>query len=184
MSERRIAVMMRQVAATLALAAMTIQPVMAAPATCLRSSDFRAAAHFLVPIAVNVLSTKCMPMLGNTSYLATKGSELAKRYEALPGDDSVVASLVEKFDSKGELKDMTVDELRVFIKVGFAKELSKELKPELCRKIDKVLAIVDPLPAENTAALLEFIIREVEASDAKKAMRSGKPFEAKLCPLP
>ena len=174
---------MRRVVATLALSAMTIQPVMAAPAKCVGSSDLRAAAHFLVPIAVNVVSTKCLPMLGGTSYLATKGPELAKRYEALPGEDSVVTTLVEKFDSKGDMKGMTAEEVLVFIKVGFSKLLGKDLKPEMCRKIDKVLTIFDPLPAENTAALLEFIIREVEAGDARKAMRTGKPFVAKMCPL-
>jgi len=176
--------MMKKVAATLALAAMTIQPVLAAPAKCIGTAEIQAAAHFLVPIAVNVVSTKCVPMLTTTSYLATKGPDLVKRYEALPADDSAVPPLVEKFDTKGDLKGMTADELRVFVKVGMAKELGKDLKPELCRKIDKVLALLDPLPAENTAALLEFVVREFEADEARKALRNGKPFVAKLCPLP
>ena len=174
--------MIKQVAGSLALAAMTIQPALAAPAKCISAADFRAAAHYVVPIAVNGVSSKCLPLLSSTSYLATKGADLAKRYEALPGDDSAVAALVERFDTKGELKDMSVDDMRVFIKVGFAKVISKDLNPEMCGKVDKVLALIDPLPAENTTALFEFIMREAEAGEGKRAMRTGKPFQAKMCP--
>ena len=174
--------MMKKIAACAALAAMTVQPVLAEPAACISSADMRAAAHLMMPILITGVSTKCGPSLPADSYLATKAPDLAKRYEALPGDDSVATRLVKRFDDKGELDGMTPDELRVFLKVGLAKEMGKDLTPETCRKVDKVLAILDPMPAENTVALLELVVRQMEAGDAKKAKRAGRPFEPKICP--
>ncbi|WP_421837231.1 hypothetical protein [Novosphingobium sp.] len=174
--------MMKKLAATLALAAMTMQPVLAAPEKCITGAEMRVAARFVMPILINGVSTKCAPVLGNGSYLATKGPDLLKRYEALPGDESAVPAIVERFDTKGELSGMSAAELRVFLKVGLFKAMGKDLTPEVCGKVDRVLTILDPLPAENTVALFEFVFREVEASDAKKAQRAGRAFESKICP--
>ncbi len=174
--------MINKLAAAVALAAMTSQPVLAAPANCVTGPEVRVAARFLMPILINGVSAKCAASLGNASYLVSKGPELVKRYEALPGDDSQVPAIVAKIDSKGELSGMSTDELRVFIKVGLIKAMGKDLTPEVCGKVDKVLAILDPLPAENTVALVEFAFREVEAGDAKKARRAGRSFESKVCP--
>jgi hypothetical protein len=176
--------MMNKLAAAVAMLAMTIQPVLAAPAACLTSADMRAAAHFVMPVLINGVTAKCSPSLGAASYLTAKGPDLVKRYEALPGDDSAAIRLIKRFDDKGEIDGMTADELRVFLKVGLAKAMGKDLTPENCRKVDKVLAILDPMPAENTVALVEFIVLQVEAGEAKKAKRLGKPFEAKICPAP
>jgi len=170
----------KQLAASLALVAMTAQPVMAEPAKCLAGPEMRLAARFLMPILIDGVSAKCAPSLGATAYLVSKGPDLAKRYAALPGDDSAIPPIVARLDTKGDLSGMSPDELRVFIKVGLLKAIGKDLTPETCGKVDKVLAILDPLPAENTVALIEFILRQVEAGDAKKAKRLGKPFEAKL----
>lgn len=175
--------MMKKLAAAAALSAMTIQPVLAAPANCVTSAEVRVAARFLMPILINGVSAKCAPSLGSTSYLVSKGPDLVKRYQALPGDDSQVPAIVTKVDSKGELTGMSADELRVFIKVGLLKAMGKDLTPEICGKVDKVLGILDPLPAENTVALLEFVFREVEAGDAKKALRAGRSFQSKICPV-
>ncbi|MBS0253937.1 MAG: hypothetical protein JSS36_01680 [Proteobacteria bacterium] len=174
--------MIKQFAAGLAVTALTLQPALAAPAKCISSADLRAGAHFIMPILIDGIATKCAPALGSGSYLVSKGPDLAKRYEALPGDDSVVTSLIARLDNKGEMAGMTPAEARVFLKIGLFKAMGKDLTADICTKVDKVLSLVDPMPAENTVGLVEFFLREEDANKARRAARLGKPFEAKMCP--
>jgi len=174
--------MIKQLAGSLTLAAMTIQPALAAPAGCLTSAELRAGARFVLPILIDGVIKKCTPTLASGSYLAIKGAELSKRYAALPGDDSVVATLVAKMDTKGELADLDPAALRAFATVAVTKGMAKDLKPEICPTIDKALELIDPLPAENTVGLFELVMRQVDADKAKAAVRAGQPVKQLLCP--
>lgn len=173
--------MITKLAASFALAATTIQPVLAAPAQCLTGAEFHASARFVMPILIDGVAKKCQPVLGTGSYLATKGNTLAQRYAAQAGDESTVAGLVAKLDTKGDMKGLDASGLKAFATVAVAKGMGDMLKPDTCTTIDKVLTQLDPLPAENTISLVEVILRQIDSDDAKKAAKSGKPAKRVLC---
>jgi hypothetical protein len=166
----------------LALAAVVVQPALAAPMQCATGAEFHAGARFVMPILIDGATKKCQPLLGSGSYLATKGPALAQRYAALPGDDSTITALVGKLDPKGDMKGLDAAALKGFATVAVAKGMGDDLKPSICPTIDKVLALLDPLPAENTIGLIEVILRQVDDDNVKKAERAGKPPKRILCP--
>ena len=174
--------MIKTLAASLALTAITVQPVLAAPTQCVTGAEFHAGVRFVMPILIVGVAKKCQPKLGNASYLATRGTALAQRYTAQAGDDSAVTGLVAKLDTKGDMKGLDAGALKGFVTVAVAKGLGDDLKPDTCPTIDKALALLDPLPAENTIGLVEVILRQIDADNAKKAARTGKPTKRVLCP--
>ena len=174
--------MMSRIAASLALAAVMVQPGLAAPMQCVTGAEFHAGARFVMPILIDGAAKKCQPTLGNGSYLATKSSALAQRFAAMAGDDSTITALVAKLDPKGDMKGLDAAALKGFVTVAVAKGMGSDLKPDICQAIDKVLALLDPLPAKNTIGLVEVILRQVDGDNAKKAARTGKPAKSTLCP--
>lgn len=174
--------MISRIAGALALVAVTVQPALAAPAQCVTAAEFRAGARFVMPILIEGAAKKCQPTLGNGSYLATKGPALEQRFAAQAGDDGVITALVAKLAPKGEMKGLDAGALKAFATVAVAKGMGDDLKPEICPTIDKVLALLDPMPAENTIGLVEVILRQVDADKAKKAAKTGGPAKRVLCP--
>ena len=100
----------------------------------------------------------------------------------MAGDDSTITALVAKLDPKGDMKGLDAAALKGFVTVAVAKGMGSDLKPDICQTIDKVLTLLDPLPAENTIGLVEVILRQVDGDNAKKAARTGKPAKRTLCP--
>ena len=174
--------MLSRIAASLALAAVVVQPALAAPTQCITATEFHAGARFIMPILIDAVAKRCSPTLGDKSYLSTTGSNLVQRYAAQTGDEIAVSSLVGKIDEKHDMKGLDAADLKAFASVAVAKGLGDELKPETCPTIDKVLALLDPMPADNTIGLVEVILRQVDADDAKKAARLGRPAKHLLCP--
>ncbi len=173
--------MISRIAASLALAAIVVQPALAAPMQCATSAEFHAGARFVMPILIDGASRKCQPALGNGSYLATKGPALSQRFAAMPGDDSSITALVGKLDPKGDLKGLDTAALKAFATVAVSKGMGDDLKPSICPTIDKVLALLDPMPAENTISLVEVILRKVDDDNVSKAAKTGKPAKRILC---
>ena len=174
--------MISRIAGALALAAVTVQPAWAAPNRCFTAAEFHAGARFVMPILIDGAAKKCQPTLGNGSYLATRGPALAQRFASLAGDDGVITALVGKLDPKGDMKGLDAAALKAFATVAVAKGMGDDLKPDICPTIDKVLALLDPMPAQNTIGLVEVILRRVDADNAKKAARTGGPAKRFLCP--
>lgn len=175
--------MIKQIAATLALAAITAQPALAAgPSQCLTGAEFHAGVRFVMPILVDGVTKKCVPTLGTGSYLATRGGVLAQRYAAQPGDDAAVTALVAKLDDSGDLKGLDANGLKAFATIAVSKGMGKDITPDTCRTIDQVLVQLDPLPAANTIGLVEVILRKVDDDDARKAAKAGRPAKRILCP--
>lgn len=174
--------MISRIAGALALAAVTVQPALAAPNRCVTAAEFHAGARFVMPILIDGAAKKCQPTLGNGSYLATRGPALAQRYASLAGDDGVITALVGKLDPKGDMKGLDAAALKAFATVAVAKGMGDDLKPDICPTIDKVLALLDPMPAENTIGLVEVILRRVDADNARKAAKTGGPAKRVLCP--
>lgn len=179
--ERGDKVMMSRIAASLALAAIVVQPAMAAPMQCATGAEFHAGARFVMPILIAGAAKKCRPTLGSASYLLAKGPALSQRFAAMPGDDSTITALVVKLDPKGDMKGLDADALKAFATIAVAKGMGDDLKPSICPTIDKVLALLDPMPAENTIGLVEVILRQVDDDNVKKAEKTGKPAKRILC---
>lgn len=130
---------------------------------------------------IDFFATKCVPELGNGSYLATRREALDQRFAMRPEDQAAFLALVAR-TNREELKGLDANALRTFASALFTKALEKEFPPDVCGSIDKTLALLDPLPAENMLALWEIALRAVEAEDAKKAEKAGKPAKHIFCP--
>jgi hypothetical protein len=169
--------------AFVAIAATAAQPVMAQTTPCVTSVELRAGGRFLLPLLIEAADSRCRDTLGDKAYLSTHAGALAQRYAAQSGDDAAVTALVGKIDSKHEMKGLNLAELKAFAVAMVGKGMSTDLKPAACRKIDKVMAVLDPLPADNMISLLEIFIREVSEGNARKAAQRGAPLpKLSLCP--
>ena len=173
--------MIKRIGGALALMAITAQPVLAAPMQCVTGAEFHAGARFVMPILIDGAAKRCKPTLGDGSYLATKGAGLAQRFASKGGDDGAITALVAKIDPKGDMKGLDAADLKGFVTIAVAKGMADDLKPDACKTIDQVLALLDPLPAENAISLVEVILRQVDADNAKKAAKAGKPAKRILC---
>ena len=166
--------MIRQLIAALALSAMVAQPALAQSAPCVTSSELHAGVRFVMPILIGAVAKRCGPTLGSQSYLASHGAALAQRYVAQPGDDEVIASLAAKLDDKAIFAKLNADERKAFVIALVGKGVGDDLKPKTCPKIDQVLALLDPMPADNTIGLLEVLLRTMSDDSARKAAQQGK----------
>lgn len=68
---------------------------------------------------------------------------------------------------------------RPMVTAMIAPLLAKEVKAKDCPNIDRILTLIDPLPAKNTAAL---IVALLDISGKGKEARGRNPFI--LCPAP
>lgn len=165
--------MMAKILAGVAATMVAAQPAMAQQAGCISADEMNAAARFLVPTLVDGVTKKCTPVLGPESYLSTQGDAFSQRFMPQKGDDALLASLLPKLDKKGTMKGVDIAMLKAVAGVEIAKGMAKDLKPDACAPIDKVLKLMDPLPPENLVGLIAVILQQVEQDKKRKSSAAG-----------
>lgn len=171
--------------ACLAAAAMSVQPALAQTTDCISMDEMGAGARFLMPVLVQGVASKCVPVLGPGSYLATTSEVLTQRFAPLDGDDAKLAALIEKVDKDGAMKGLDIPTIKAVSRVKIPEAVIRDLKPNSCPTIDKILALLDPLPSENMISIVTLIAREVETDNKRKAALKDKGAPAQktqFCP--
>ncbi len=147
-------------AAAATLAAPQIAAAQAEP-PCITASEFTALATYALPGAIDGTTRTCAPTLPANAYLRNHGSELAARYAA--GRDEVWPEAKAAFlkmsaatdpDTANLFAAMPDDNLRQIADAALSGIAASKVKPGSCATIDRMIALLAPLPAANTAELI------------------------------
>ncbi|WP_431470361.1 hypothetical protein [Sphingosinithalassobacter sp. LHW66-3] len=177
------------IAAWAALGATAAHAEQATTASCLSRTDAEAVLLLVAPAAIASASQVCTPVLGQTSFLATRGEAMAQRYREIarlrtPDAIRAILSIANKdgetippqFASRPEMLTTMLDAL-------VAPALAQEIKPEVCAPLDRALRLLEPLPAENLAGIV-VMLAELGLAQANREAEEGEgsPLPFRICP--
>jgi hypothetical protein len=175
----------RIIAPALALAALaTATTAQAQQQACVASADLGDSVLYAMPIAFDAVSTTCSKQLKRDGFMATGGDAFiakfrAKQDSAWPGAFRMIKTFMaqEGGDASGSDADMAAmiaalpeESLRPFVDGMVGQMIAGEIKPDNCGKIERVIELLDPLPADNYVGLVTFII---ELADLKNPSICG-----------
>lgn len=137
------------------------QVATAAEPVCLSPREFTALSTYALPSVISGTARSCSASLPTTAYLPQHGEELALRYaegkeQAWP--DAKAAFLKMSGATSPEAAQlfatMPDDSLRPVADAALAGIVSAKLKPETCPTVDRVIALLSPLPSASAAELI------------------------------
>ncbi|BEV00536.1 hypothetical protein [Novosphingobium olei] len=151
---------------------------------CLTQPELTGMVTFALPVVMDGAMKACRPTLSPQGYFATQGPALVQRYaarkqEAWPAAKAAILKIGDSRDAR--MKDMIGNlpdsALQPFAEGMVAQMVTEGIKPDQCVAIERATRLLSPLPPENTAELLTFI---VGLADRPKP---GKKATLNLCPL-
>ena len=137
------------------------QAAMAADEVCLTPREFTALSTYALPSVIGGTSRACSALLPPDSFLRRSGDELAARYAR--GKAAAWPEARAAFLKMSAAKDpgaaqlftaMPDDALQQVADAALAGIVASKVKPDSCATIDRALALLSPLPPENTAELI------------------------------
>ena len=147
----------------LAAAALLAAPqvALAAEPACLTPREFTALSAYALPSVIEGTSRACAASLPESAFLRRSGADLAARYtqgkaRAWPEARAAFLKLSAARDA-GAARLFTVmpdDALQQVADAALSGIVSDQVKPGSCPSLDRVVALLSPLPAENTAELI------------------------------
>lgn len=174
-----------RIAAMLAAGAMLVLQSPAALAQdCLTEHEVTSLVTFALPTVMNSAITTCQPQLSSNGYFATQGRSLVARYAVgkAAAWPTAKAALFKLGGSKGDaqtrdlLAKMPDEALQPFAEGLVGQMVGSGIKPDQCVAIERGARLLAPLPPENTAELITFIL---SVADKPKP---GKTPKLSICP--
>ncbi len=133
---------------------------------CLTPVEAQALVTALMPPAVRAVNGACSGALPAGAYLRTNADRLAQRYAApAVAAKPAAASALGKIAGAGD--QITPETFDSFAGMLVGELVTKGIKPDVCTKVDRVAALLDPLPPPNLAGFVAAIL-EFTSDDAKK----------------
>jgi len=127
-------------------------------AGCITAREAEGLMLVVAPAAIREVARFCQSELPGNAYLRSADALIAK-YEgaskdAQPGAMEAVAKL-----GGGKVDSSTAGMLMPMMTQMVGSMLAKELKAKDCPTYDRILKLMDPLPAENSASLLILVVQ-------------------------
>ncbi|MCC6941427.1 hypothetical protein [Novosphingobium sp.] len=150
--------------------------------SCLSEAEVGGLVGYALPYVIDGAMKACKPHLSPTGFFATRGSAFAGQYAARKDVNWPVAK--NAFLKLGGTKDASISStlralpdsaLQPFVEAMVSELVGGEIKPGQCTAIERGVRILSPLPAENTAELITFV---VVLADKPK---NGKPASLPIC---
>lgn len=167
---------MRKMLIIVALAAIPGQAVAQSAKSCLTQPEAQALVTYALPSAIRGITTKCTPVLPATTALIQSGPIIAARYQIEADNAWPVARLafgkISGLDLTGTFGEAAA---RGLVDAALGAGLAEKVKPEDCAKVDRLVDILEPLPARNMAMLVTTLM---EFGGAEK--RGKSPL--RMCP--
>ena len=155
----------------------------AAEPPCLKPAEFAGLATYVLPSLIQGTSERCAKTLPGDAFLRQNSARLVARYalgkaKAWPVAKAAFLKLggAGNPDAAAMLVAMPDPTLQLMVDGSVAAITAQKLPVERCGSIDRLVSLLSPLPAENTAQLL--------ALGVGLAAQSGKARFGKfaLCP--
>lgn len=182
--------MPRSIHAALAAASIIVSfPALAIAQTakqCLTPKEAQGLISFVLPDVIAGVASKCAPSLSPKSYLSTNGAELAARYRVAaapnwPAAKQAMRKIIEL--DKDMMAALPDEALKGFFGAGVSTAIVKDIEPPQCSDIDRVLQVIDPLPAESMTALAGILL-EFSARPKAQALQKKSNMPFTICPAP
>jgi hypothetical protein len=151
---------------------------------CLTPKEGQALITFALPDVVIGITDKCGPVTGTSSFLATSGRALASSYRATSNAAWPVArpAIRKLAGENGQLLDLMPDDaLKSFAGAFAATAVVKQISPDRCNDIDRVMKVASPLPPENMSMLVGIMLEFLARPTAQAAIATAKP-PLNICP--
>jgi hypothetical protein len=141
--------------------------IAAVPANAQNSADtegYDDATRYALPHLLEGLYAACDERLAPTGYFVTNRQRLEAKFADgaaahWPGARTLLIRMAGKNDDGDiDLSKMPDDALRPFVDAVLVQMVSGKLKPEDCGKVERGLELLDPLPADNFAGLVQFMM--------------------------
>lgn len=137
------------------------QVALAAEPVCLTPREFTAMSTYALPSLIEGAARTCATQLPESAFLRRSGTELAERYGASKDRawPEARAAFIKMSGSRDQgaaqlLAIMPEDSLKDMADAAFTGIVAGQIKPGSCATIDRIVALLSPLPAENTAELI------------------------------
>ena len=166
--------MMKPLIAALALAGALVAQPAAAQSTKLDLNEREAAAlaRFAMPRAFESVQRKCRATLPSDAYMIARGDTVRARLRSASegswtGARAAIIRLAarENPDMRPLLERMPPEALQPFADEMIAGMIVSEVTTDKCGQIDRVLELLDPLPADNLADLIAFVVMEAQKGE-------------------
>ncbi|MCL6251096.1 hypothetical protein M3P36_08580 [Altererythrobacter sp. KTW20L] len=139
----------------------------------LSEDEMATLARLAMPTAFRSLQTKCNTVLDADAYMYRSGDALHRRLTqtseaAWPAAGRMIARVAARGNpAMGEvLAGMPADSLRPFVNEMVAGMVTTRVEADQCERIDRVLALLEPLPPENLADLAAYAYVQAREADA------------------
>jgi hypothetical protein len=176
-------------AAFAALASLACSEIaMAADAPCLSEHEVTSLVTYALPVVMDSAIKTCRPQLAPGGYFATQGAALVQRYAAHKSMawPEAKRALLKIGGNDDKMKDMVAslsdEALQPFAEGLVAQLVTKGIKPKQCIAIERATRLLSPLPPENTAELLTFVIVLAERPKLRSAVGAPRNSELPICP--
>lgn len=150
-------------------------------APCLSEQEVGSLITYALPVVMDSAIKACTPKLAPQGYFATQGPSLVQRYAARkPGAWPMAKAALlklgsEKGDKMGDMITKLPDEaLQPFAEGLVSQMVTEGIKPDQCVAIERATRLLSPLPPENTAELITFVI--TLADKPKPGVKSKFPL--------
>lgn len=149
---------------------------------CLNRAELTAIVTYALPVAMDSALAFCRPHLSPQGFFARDGQALIQRYAAAkPGAWPQARAALVKFAQAGNdqgLKAMarlSDNALQPFAEGMVGQIVTDGMKPRSCAPLEQAVRLLAPLPPENTAGLITFLITQID--------KPGSPARKRDLPL-
>lgn len=160
--------------ASAALAALSLT-LLSAPAHAQSQpggAEIESAVRFGLPALFAGFQATCSAELADDGYVARNADRLAAKFAQ--GADAHWPAAKEALFMLGEdegldremLGEMPDDALKPFVTALLQQMVATEVKPAQCTDIERGLELIDPLPADNIAGLIGFMVEMAERDES------------------
>jgi hypothetical protein len=139
---------------------------------CIAPADLGDTMVYAVPIAFDAARTACARQLKSDGFFARGGERFvsnfrARQNAAWPGAFRTMKVLLAEEGSAAKAGDLDImalaqampeGNLRPFVDGLMGQMIAEEIKPSSCGKIERGMELLSPLPVDNVAGLMSFVV--------------------------
>ena len=155
---------MRKLAIFCAAGLASLPGLAQAAAPCLTPREASSLVAYALPAAISGTTKRCAPSLGASAFLPKGGAELASRYAARKAQNWPAAKAAffkiggARKDQDALLAGLPDPSLQQMLDAIIEGMVAQEIPTERCGDIDRIVALLAPLPAQNTAELIGVVV--------------------------
>jgi hypothetical protein len=139
------------------------------------NEEAEALVTYVLPATIRALSGRCAQVLPATSALVQAGAISAARYQ-IDADRAWPAAsrAFDKISGIPASNLMGEQILKPLVEKAISGEVTRNLKPKDCQRVDRLINILQPLPAKNLAMLVVLLLESA-------GPKSGVSLPMPLC---